>query len=413
MAPVSLHRDSIPKHSFLPADTAPLRLPEQKVLLGTRIFSLLALIGLLIGLVYGTATAYRVLHDSFVAPIIFSPDNDLVIQNKLNLNRLLAERQRVLTRITESAAAIEIADQGLARLQDFKRSVSRTLAWSKALTTKQATVSAQELERLAQQKAVIESMTSDQQQYVDEMKKNLEAGLIRKSDLERHQSSLDQLRIAWLQNARDQLTAEVQLETASLTQAVLDKRSDAPGLVTPEMAAQRDQVVRIELDLLKLQAERQAKLAQKRTDEDELLKLDELVADMKRRPIFRAVEVSQNVAFVPYNQLDGILAGSMVYDCKLWSVFVCKHVGRVAELLPGEVATQDPWGTPSRGQYAILELDEPSAARSKALRVRETSSDLVSQASTEVSRRWTQVSGIADELRVGATTFVGRLSTGR
>jgi hypothetical protein len=413
MAQATLRRENIPEHPFLKADQPPLGLPEPKLLLGTRIFSLLALIGMLIGIAYGTATGYRLLHDSFVAPIIFSPDNDLVIQNKLNLNRLLAERQRLLTRITESAAAMEIDDQGLARLLDFKRSVSRTLAWSKALTTKQATVSAQELERLAQQKAVIESMTTDQQQYVDEMKRNLEAGLIRKSDLERHQSSLDQLRIAWLQNARDQLTAEVQLETASLTQAVLDKRSDTPGLVTPEMAAQRDQVVRIELDLLKLQAERQAKLAQKRTDEDELVKLDELIADMKRRPIFRAIEVSQNVAFVPYNQLEGIHAGSTVYDCKLWSVFACRRVGRIAELLPGEVATQDPWGTPSRGQYAILELDDASAARSKALRVREQSSDLVTQASGEISRRLRQLGASADLLRVAAAGWVGRLSTGR
>jgi hypothetical protein len=412
MTPASVRNDPL-EHRFAPAAAPGLRSPEHKLLLGTRILSLLTLLGVLIGLAYGGVTAYRVVHDSFVAPIIFSPDNDLVIQNKLNLSRLLAERQRLLTRIAQGGAAVAIADQGIARLQEFRRSISKSLAWSKALTTKQASVSTQELERLEQQKAVIESMTADQQKYVDEMKKNLEAGLIRKSDLERHQGALDQLRIAWLQNARDQLTAQVQLETASFTQDVLDKKSSTAGLVTPEMAAQRDQAIRIELDLLKLQADRQAKLAEQRTDQDELQKLDESIADMKRRPIFRAIEVSQNVAFTPYSQLEGVHPGSAVYDCKLWTVFACERVGQVAQLLPGEVAMQDPWGTPSRGQYALLELTDAMAARSKVLRVREASSDLVSRSTHELTQRWRQLGVHADELRAEAADFVGRLSTRR
>ena len=45
-------------------------------------------------------------------------------------------------------------------------------------------------------------------------------------------------------------------------------------------------------------------------------------------------------------------------------------VGRVAEVLPGEVVTQDPWGTIARGQYAILELSDHDAAKEKVLRAR-------------------------------------------
>jgi hypothetical protein len=48
----------------------------------------------------------------------------------------------------------------------------------------------------------------------------------------------------------------------------------------------------------------------------------------------------------------------------------CHEVGRIAEVLPGEVVTQDPWGELARGQYAILALDDASAVRERVLRVR-------------------------------------------
>jgi hypothetical protein len=45
-------------------------------------------------------------------------------------------------------------------------------------------------------------------------------------------------------------------------------------------------------------------------------------------------------------------------------------VGHIAELLPGEAVVQDPWGSPARGQYAIMDLSDAQAAQSKTLRVR-------------------------------------------
>jgi hypothetical protein len=51
-------------------------------------------------------------------------------------------------------------------------------------------------------------------------------------------------------------------------------------------------------------------------------------------------------------------------------VFNCHEVGRVTEVVPGEVATQDPWGELARGQYVVLALDDPPAVRARVLRVR-------------------------------------------
>jgi hypothetical protein len=75
------------------------------------------------------------------------------------------------------------------------------------------------------------------------------------------------------------------------------------------------------------------------------------------------------VAFIPYTQIDGVSSGGKVYECVL-GVFSCTQVGRVTEVLPGEVIVPDPWGSLARGQYAVIELDDQHAAQSKTLRVR-------------------------------------------
>jgi hypothetical protein len=134
--------------------------------------------------------------------------------------------------------------------------------------------------------------------------------------------------------------------------------------------AHRDQEVRLELEDVELEAERRSRLAQERADHAALAHVDELLSQMKARPVFRAIDGSQNVAFVPYTQMDSVRRGADVYACSVWGVFDCSRVGSVAEVVPGEVAAQDPWGTLARGQYAVLDLSEASAGRARSLRVR-------------------------------------------
>jgi hypothetical protein len=334
----------------------------------TRVLAAIALTGLLSSLGYAGFTAYHAINDSFVAPIILSPDNDLVIQSKLSLSRLQAERRTIDARIDENEAAADAAEASVARLEDFQRSASRALDWSMELTAKQESLGERDLQRIAEQEALVDGMTAHQKDVVAATEKNVAAGLTHKADLEREQQTLDQLRLTALQSERERVATEIQLHAASLAQKAL--HGGRGRLATPEMVGRQDQLVRVELDLLKLKAELATKRSLVRADRDELAKIDELVTQMKSRPIFRAIEGNQNVAFVPYTQIDGVHAGAAVYHCAVWGVFSCDPVGKVAELLPGEVAMQDPWGTPMRGQYALLDLSHPEAAQAKVLRVR-------------------------------------------
>ncbi len=351
----------------------------------TRVFSLVALGGVLSGIGYVGNTAYHVATDGFVAPIVLSPDSDLVIQSKLSMSQLMAEKMRITTKREEIDAELQAADAAIEQLKALQAIATKALDWTSAVTARQASGGARELRALANQKEVLSAMVAHQEAFVGQMKKDLGAGLVARSDYAREMQMLNQLRVASIETDRAQIVSEVNMSQIAMTQQAL-KSDGAKRVWTPEMLMQQDQLVRVQCDLLKLEAERRAKTAERRHIDDELAKLDELVGQLKQRPVFRATEANTNVAFVPYTQIDAVNDGAPVYEC-FWAIVSCKQVGRVAELLPGEVVVQDPWGTPARGQYAILDLDDQHAAHSRTLRVRPSTSSLLSFGSKSGSSR--------------------------
>jgi hypothetical protein len=113
-----------------------------------------------------------------------------------------------------------------------------------------------------------------------------------------------------------------------------------------------------------------------------------LVAEIARRQPAPRAETSVNaateeanapaLAFVPYTHVSQIKANATLYECRLFSMFACEPVGRVVELLPGEVELLPAEVTstltkpsPARGQYAVMQLTDPRAAEAESLRVRD------------------------------------------
>jgi hypothetical protein len=98
------------------------------------------------------------------------------------------------------------------------------------------------------------------------------------------------------------------------------------------------------------------------------------------------------LAFVPYTHVSQIKANATLYECRVFSMFACEPVGRVVELLPGEVelptaevAQTEPTGSPARGQYAVMQLTDPRAAEAESLRVRDPLDTLLLESSQSPS----------------------------
>jgi hypothetical protein len=334
---------------------------------GTRLFAFGALAGFVGLFGYGGHQAYRAVTDSFVAPAILSPDSDLVLQSKVKIAELDVERTRSNAELEAIDADVSACDAALARLGKLKSSAGDALAWTAQMTKGQAATARTDLRMLERQKSELADMTAKQAELVERAKENLAAGLVTRGDLDRETQALAQLRVAAIENARTALQTSMALRQASLAQESLGRSGSAPPL--PEAILREDQLVRIELEILKLEAEKRVKLAERRVTQAKLAKLDEVEAQLRGRPVFRATEKALDVAFVPYTQIEGVGRGAKVYDCT-WGLFNCKPVGAVAELVPGEVILPDPWGNQARGQYAVLELSDRESAKSKILRVR-------------------------------------------
>lgn len=311
----------------------------------SRVASIVLLVVVLALVTNGAIAAYHALTDAFVTPIIFSPSSEAVIQSNLTLSRVVSERQALEARIEQGRSLLETDEQAL-RLMKINPEPAAT-AEPKSTRGREGHRRGN-LTVLDQQRTELEALLRAQERFVAELMRNLANGLIHRVDLEREKSKLAQIRVALLENRREVLASREQLASIG-----------ADGL-------------RSDLELLKLEADHKGRLLQQASDEEALARIDVLLAKMKARPIYRATESNQNVAFAPYTQLDGVKVGAEVFLCTLWGVFGCKAVGWVSEVLPGEVVSGGPWGAETRGQYALLDLSDPLAARARSLRVRDS-----------------------------------------
>ena len=120
---------------------------------------------------------------------------------------------------------------------------------------------------------------------------------------------------------------------------------------------------------MRIDSEKRAKTAQRDALVERVAQIDEMVQQIEERPLFQAMDKDLELAFVPYTQLSGVAPGAGVYSC-VWGLVWCHSVGVVSDLVPGEVVQADPWGSSTRGEYAVLELADHDAARAKTLRIR-------------------------------------------
>ena len=347
---------------------------QQQFLL-PRLISLCLLGLVLYGLFHAGRAGYYLATDAQIAPLLLSPDSDAVTSSRLSLMSLLGERDAVTARIEVTDNALHADREAQKRLHELRAKVTASgLAFSGEVSSANVSAAVQDRKHLAEQRGVLIQSIDTQRSYVEDLRRQLEAGVVRRADVAREENELRRLQLLELQNQRDALSTQTREQEVALTHDSL--RKHGTKLLAPEVLRHQEQLLRIDLELINLEADERGKLAQLEAEKSQAARLDGLIAQIKSRPVYRAVEHEQQLAFVPYTQLSQVKAGASVYHCKVWSAFDCQAVGKVGEILAGEIATQDPWGSPARGQYAVLQLTDADAARSKILRVREPISQL-------------------------------------
>ncbi|MCA9676326.1 MAG: hypothetical protein KC464_14910 [Myxococcales bacterium] len=345
----------------------------------TRIAALAALAVTAAVLGWLARNIYYIATDSWVAPIQLSPDSDKVVQLRLQLSRQTSELARVEAEVARIDADVDAIDAAIAGLSTMRGESKQSMTWEAGVRGEELARLDRVVAHLQQQRELLGRLQDRQRDVTSEARDDLAAGLIDRDELRRQEQALDGLALQVSDNERQLEEAQLRRREADIARRAYRAELDGDGATSagpalprgrmPEVAAGDERETRLEIEMMKLASERRGLVAVRAAAADRLAKERELLDEIQARPLYRAMHTSTDVAFVPYDDLDGVAPGARVMAC-VWGLFSCHDVGRVTEILPGEVVTEDPWGDLARGQFIVLDLDEPGAIREKVLRVR-------------------------------------------
>jgi hypothetical protein len=342
----------------------------------SRLAALAVLGATLAALIWLTITVVRIATDAWVAPLHLSPQSDAVMQITQKLNRQKAEMARADAEVQRFDGELQSIGVAIERLSTLRHNNRASMKWQATLREEESQMLGSVLKNLESQRTLLQRLHERQRVLTEAAREDLKSGLIDRTELERQEQALDGLAISLADNERlldeaRQHKRQVSVSSRAYRAGLGEGRDplDIPGGRMPEVAQTEEREARLELELLKLQAEERNLRTLRALALDTLAKERELLTELESRPLYRAVHGSTDIAFVPYNELEEVAPGGRVIAC-VWAVFGCREVGKVAEVLPGEVVTEGPWGEMTRGQYAILQLKDPEAIKEKLLRIR-------------------------------------------
>ncbi|HVY41222.1 MAG TPA: hypothetical protein VHM31_24965 [Polyangia bacterium] len=354
----------------------------------TRLFSLVALAALGLGAAAVARGAYYAARDAWVAPLQLSPDSRDVVALRIQASKEKEQRARLESELTSAAAEKVAIDLGLTRLRTLADGYAKAVRWSSSDQGGQLAALLEQKALLERQRALTLETIERDEAAVTRAQRELEAGVVTNGELQAAQSNL----------ARTQLTkAEKELEVARVTAALdeatrqADAMAGAAGrppsaggrgahLASPDVIRMDEVRINVELQIARLDADRRAAESRERAARAGIQAMDELQVELTATPLFLAARREIDLAFVPYAHLDAIRAGDAVYHCR-WFLFGCREVGRIRRIFPGEVVTDDPWGSVARGRYVELQMNAHAAMGERTLRVRRRSATAAQPAS--------------------------------
>jgi hypothetical protein len=341
----------------------------------TRLLSLLALAALVFGVGVLGRGAYFAITDAWVAPLHLSPESREVVALRMQAAKEREERARFESDLTSAAAEIVAIDLSLARLRTLAGGYANAIRWSTSNRDGQLTALAEQKTLLESQRAMAAASIERDQAALDRAKKNVEAGALTATDLETAEENLGRTRLTLSEKQLESVRVKAAIEETEREAAALagaaGRRAGArrASFASPDVVRLDEVRVNVELQIARLGAERRAAEARERAATASVQSMDELHGDLEATPLFLAAGHEIDLAFVPYAHLSGVHAGDAVYHCQ-WFLLGCRETGRIKRLFPGEVVTDDPWGSVARGQYVELDMFDRSAVNERTLRVR-------------------------------------------
>ena len=343
----------------------------------TRLLSLIALAALAAGVVAVARGAYFAATDAWVAPTQLSPESREVVAFRMQAAKDQEQRIRFESELASAAAEIAAIDLGLTRLRTLEDGYSKAVRWSTSDRDDQLGALLGQKALLERQRELTVEAIDREKAALERARRNLESGAITQTDLDVAEDNLARTQLARSEKELEYVRVNAALEETSRAAAALAGATARPPAggrrgenhASPDVVRLDEVRINVELQIARLDAERRAVETRERAARANLKNMDDLASELEATPLFLAAQHEIDLAFVPYAHLKNVRAGGAVYTCR-WFLFGCHDVGRIRRILPGEVATGDPWGSVARGHYVELEMLDRSAMTERTLRVR-------------------------------------------
>lgn len=319
-------------------------------------FGILTLIVVVLLSYIGT-TAFYYLNHTWVTPVALSSNDEKVVALESQRAAQLNERAKLVSDLADAERAIRAE-------QDFQMQFARAI--KKDLEgRKMALGRARELANTAAATRSQVRTTNDDysSQAATKMAADYDAKLIDRNSMLAGKYQLAQITSANLSLAErqaefDQRAAELAAQTESLD-AILGDKTATAALSYDVLKIARD------YDASKLALARE--LSNRERLKASIERQDKIISGVSSSAYLKAVADHATVALVPYNNLKNVAAGTPLYACRINMIW-CRQVGKVLEVLPGEVMVKHPnKDAMVRGRMIEMQLSEEAAAQNEVL----------------------------------------------
>jgi hypothetical protein len=322
-------------------------------LLGFGILSLIVVV--LVG--YIGTTAFYFLNHTWVTPVALSANDEKVVALQGQLAAQLNERAKLVGDLAESERAIR-AEQTFQ--MQFARAIKKDLEGRRAALgrVKQLATTAAVTRNQIRTTNDDYSASAAARMEDDYKAKMIDRNAMLAGKFQLAQISSANLSLAERQAEFNQRAAELAAETQSLDAILSDKTASAA----------------LSYDVLKIARDYQTSklaLAREMGNRDRLTaslaRQDKIIEGLQQSAYLRAVSDNASVALVPYKNLDNVEKGTKLYGCRLNMLF-CHEVGKVLDILPGEVEVKHPSrDSVLRGRMIEMQMTDADAAQDEVL----------------------------------------------
>jgi hypothetical protein len=256
----------------------------------SRALALLCLLAVVAGTAFAASLVHSALSDAWVAPLRLSPDNERVVDLRIQQTKERADRARLSAEVVGIDQELQAVDVGLKRMQSLSTDYRGALAWTADAQSKELRDLAEQANEQQSKWQMLNKLLGEQRAVLARADADRATGLITSTEFDRqaiavHQLEVEQqdseIELGKIEAARSDANARGQALT-SASYGPSEPTHHRPSQLSPDVIKFYDDQVRVELEVARLEAEKRSAQARREAAQGALDDMGQLCASSNR-----------------------------------------------------------------------------------------------------------------------------------